>query len=106
VSAGIGLVFVCTGLISRVRRQVGRKRTPKEVRELIFRMVVAKPTWGATLFFTAGINNEQDGLFGTLTPLNGLDGDEEWSPRDVLFSYLTSGLTAEAPVSLPFFFQR
>jgi uncharacterized protein (TIGR03118 family) len=30
-----------------------------------------------TLFFTAGINNEQDGLFGTLTPLNGLDGDEE-----------------------------
>src|SRR6266481_4845669 len=26
-------------LISRVRRQVGRKRTPKEVRELIFRMV-------------------------------------------------------------------
>jgi uncharacterized protein (TIGR03118 family) len=30
-----------------------------------------------TLFFTAGINNEQDGLFGTLTPVNGLDGDEE-----------------------------
>jgi uncharacterized protein (TIGR03118 family) len=30
-----------------------------------------------TLFFTAGINNEQDGLFGTLTPLDGLDGDEE-----------------------------
>jgi putative transposase len=34
-------------LISRVRRQVGRKRTPKEVRELIFRMVVENPTWGA-----------------------------------------------------------
>jgi uncharacterized protein (TIGR03118 family) len=30
-----------------------------------------------TLFFTAGINNEADGLFGTLTPLDGLDGDEE-----------------------------
>lgn len=30
-----------------------------------------------TLYFTAGINNEQDGLFGTLTPLDGLDGDEE-----------------------------
>src|SRR5664279_2747317 len=34
-------------LISRVRRQVGRERTPKEVRELIFRMVVENPTWGA-----------------------------------------------------------
>jgi uncharacterized protein (TIGR03118 family) len=30
-----------------------------------------------TLFFTAGIHNEQDGLFGTITPVNGLDGDEE-----------------------------
>ncbi len=30
-----------------------------------------------TLYFTAGINNEADGLFGTLTPLDGLDGDEE-----------------------------
>jgi len=30
-----------------------------------------------TLFFTAGINNEQDGLFGTITPIDGLDGDEE-----------------------------
>jgi putative transposase len=34
-------------LISRVRTQVGRRRTPKEVRELIFRMVVDNPTWGA-----------------------------------------------------------
>src|SRR5580700_4404573 len=34
-------------LISRVRRQVGRKPTPKEVRELIFPMVVENPTWGA-----------------------------------------------------------
>jgi putative transposase len=34
-------------LISRVRRQVGRKRTPKEVRELIFCMLVENPTWGA-----------------------------------------------------------
>ncbi len=30
-----------------------------------------------TLFFTAGINDEQDGLFGTITPVDGLDGDEE-----------------------------
>jgi uncharacterized protein (TIGR03118 family) len=29
------------------------------------------------LFFTAGLNGEQDGLFGTLTPVDGLDGDEE-----------------------------
>ena len=34
-------------LISRVRKQVGRKRTAKEVRELIFRMVAENPTWGA-----------------------------------------------------------
>src|SRR6202049_3886688 len=34
-------------LISRVRRQVGRRPTPKEVRELIFRMVAENPTWGA-----------------------------------------------------------
>ncbi len=30
-----------------------------------------------TLFFAAGINDESDGLFGTLTPIDGLDGDEE-----------------------------
>jgi len=30
-----------------------------------------------TLFFTAGPNNETDGLFGTITPLDGQDGDEE-----------------------------
>jgi putative transposase len=34
-------------LISRVRRQVGRKMTPKEVCDLIFRMVAENPTWGA-----------------------------------------------------------
>jgi putative transposase len=34
-------------LISRVRRQVGRRMTPKEVRDLIFRMVAENPTWGA-----------------------------------------------------------
>jgi transposase InsO family protein len=34
-------------LISRVRRQVGRKQTPREVRELIFRVVAENPTWGA-----------------------------------------------------------
>ncbi len=30
-----------------------------------------------TLFFTAGIQDEQHGLFGTITPVDGLDGDEE-----------------------------
>ena len=34
-------------LISKVRRPVGRRRTSKEVQELIFRMVVENPTWGA-----------------------------------------------------------
>ena len=34
-------------LISRARRQVGRKQTPKEIQELIFQMVVENPTWGA-----------------------------------------------------------
>ena len=35
-------------LISKVRRPVGRRPTPKEVRELIFRMVADNPTWGAS----------------------------------------------------------
>jgi len=30
-----------------------------------------------TLYFTAGPNGETDGLFGTITPVDGLDGDEE-----------------------------
>ena len=34
-------------LISKVRRPVGRRQTSKEIRELIFRMVVENPTWGA-----------------------------------------------------------
>jgi putative transposase len=34
-------------LISRARQAVGRRPTPKEVRELIFRMVSENPTWGA-----------------------------------------------------------
>src|SRR5229473_22772 len=34
-------------LLSRVRRSIGRRQTSKEVRELIFRMVVENPTWGA-----------------------------------------------------------
>ena len=34
-------------LLSRVRGPVGRRPTPKEVRELIFRMVTENPTWGA-----------------------------------------------------------
>jgi uncharacterized protein (TIGR03118 family) len=30
-----------------------------------------------TMFFTAGINHEADGLFGTITPVDGFDGDEQ-----------------------------
>src|SRR5258708_8034281 len=32
-------------LVSRVRRPIGRRQTSKEVRELIFRMVVENPPW-------------------------------------------------------------
>src|SRR5712664_3515819 len=35
------------GFISKLRKQVGRKRLSREVRELIFRMVAENPTWGA-----------------------------------------------------------
>jgi len=34
-------------LISRVRKQLGRRRLSKEVRDLIFQMVAQNPTWGA-----------------------------------------------------------
>ena len=34
-------------LISKVRRPIGRKQIPKQVRELIFQMVAENPTWGA-----------------------------------------------------------
>src|ERR1700674_4756848 len=34
-------------LISKVRRPIGRRPTPKQVRELIFRMVAENPSWGA-----------------------------------------------------------
>src|ERR1700676_4853761 len=34
-------------LISKVRSPIGRRQTPKEVRELIFRMVAENPAWGA-----------------------------------------------------------
>ena len=34
-------------LISRVKKQVGRKRLSKEIWNLIFRMVAENPTWGA-----------------------------------------------------------
>lgn len=34
-------------LISKVRRPIGRRQTPKHVRELIFHMVAENPTWGA-----------------------------------------------------------
>jgi putative transposase len=34
-------------LISRVRRPIGRRQTPKQLRQLIFRMVAENPTWGA-----------------------------------------------------------
>jgi putative transposase len=34
-------------LISKVRRPIGRRQTSKEVQELIFRLVIENPTWGA-----------------------------------------------------------
>jgi putative transposase len=34
-------------LLSKVKKQVGRKRLSKEIRDLIFRMVAENPTWGA-----------------------------------------------------------
>src|SRR5260370_22452857 len=34
-------------LFSKVRRPIGRRQMSKEVQELIFRMVVENPTWGA-----------------------------------------------------------
>jgi hypothetical protein len=34
-------------LISGASRRVGRRQTPQEFRELIFRMVIENPTWGA-----------------------------------------------------------
>ena len=34
-------------LISKVRKAIGRKQSPREVRELIFRIVSENPTWGA-----------------------------------------------------------
>lgn len=44
-------------LISRVRHPVGRKILPKEVRELIFRMVGENPTWGAPRIHGLGEND-------------------------------------------------
>ena len=37
----------------------------------------AKAGPSTTLFFTAGLQNEAHGLFGTLTPVDGLDGSVE-----------------------------
>src|SRR5258707_4440863 len=42
--AGFGLYWK---LISKARNPVGRRQTPKEIQELIFRMVVENSTWGA-----------------------------------------------------------
>jgi len=64
---------------------IGFVRNPDPDNSLIFLDGLWSLTFGNdggagpanTLFFTAGINNEQDGLFGTLTPTDGLDGDEE-----------------------------
>src|SRR4029077_2245533 len=53
-----------------------------------------------TLFFTAGINNETDGLFGTITPVDGLDGDEEYLPQ-FHKRRKSDTETAASPYSLP-----
>lgn len=36
-------------MISKVRKRAGRKKLSREVRELIFRMVIENPTWGARI---------------------------------------------------------
>jgi putative transposase len=41
--AAFGLYW---NLISKVRRPIERRQTPKEARQLIFRMVGENPTWG------------------------------------------------------------
>jgi hypothetical protein len=41
-------------LITKARRPIGRKQTPKQVRELIFRMVAENPTWGAPRIHRSG----------------------------------------------------
>src|ERR1700730_3707964 len=44
-SAGFRMYW---SLISKVRKQVGRKRIPKQVRDLIYRMVAENPEWGCS----------------------------------------------------------
>ena len=44
-AAGSGIWAPYCRLISRVRGPVGRRPTPKEVRELIFRIVAELPSW-------------------------------------------------------------
>jgi hypothetical protein len=34
-------------MISKVRKPIGRRQTPKEVRDLIFQMMAENPGWGA-----------------------------------------------------------
>ena len=58
-------------LISKVRRPVGRRQTPKEVLELIFRMVVENSTWRAPR-----IHGELLMLGFDVSPANDLSLDE------------------------------
>ena len=44
-SAGFRMYW---SLISKVRKQVGRKRISKEIRDLIYRMVAENPEWGCS----------------------------------------------------------
>ncbi len=63
-------------LISKVRRPVGRRQTSKEVQELIFRMAVENPTWGAPR-----IHGDVLMLSFDVSPANDLSLDETGTSR-------------------------
>ena len=74
---GLGCAFCETGRLGFVRNLDNSVLTIDGLWSLTF---ANNGTAGSstTLYFTAGINNEQDGLFGTLTPVMAeQDGDEE-----------------------------
>ena len=79
--------------ISKARTQVGRKKLPTEVRELIFRMMAENPTWNAPR------------IHGELLML-GFDASErtifrlmKWVPRDPQPAQALARISCESPGS-------